>query len=262
MIAPIIFIVLTIGAIIGAIVLVRAWLFKRHLVHEFERCNVVVAGKKGAGKDLLFQAMINARKAPYYANIDYGGDCKIVTPKHVSVSPNTYVDFITDKVTQIERVFEERRDVYISDGGIYLPSYMDSQLYKQFPSFPIFYALSRHISNSNVHVNVQNFGRLWKALREQADAFVLVKRTYRLPFFLVVKAIWYDRLESAMANLEPVKVRVFNKYAKAETDVYHAERGEMKQGLVFIRKRSIKYDTRAFEKTLFGTQPRIERETK
>lgn len=257
MLALIIFGALGFALFFLALFLIRAWLFKRHLKREFERCNVIVAGKKGSGKDLLFQAMINARKKPYYGNIDYGGDYEPITLKEVSTAPNTYFEFIKDNITEIERRFVEDKDIYISDGGIFLPSYMDSTLYKQFPSFPIFYALSRHISHSNVHVNVQNFGRLWKALREQADAFVYVKKTISVPFFLAIRANWYDKYESAEARLEPVKSRFFNKFSKAETDIYTASNGDIKCGWVIIRKSSVRYDTRAFEKVLYGNQPRL-----
>lgn len=257
MLAWIIFFALAIGLFLLVLFLVRAWLFKRHLKREFTRCNVIVAGKKGSGKDLLFQEMITARKKPYYSNIDYGGEYIPITLKEVSTAPNTYLEFIKDNLVEIERTFNEDTDIYVSDGGIFLPSYMDSTLYKQFPSFPIFYALSRHISHSNVHVNVQNFGRVWKALREQADAFVYVKKTINLPFFLFIRATWYDKYESAEARLEPVKGRFLNKYSKAETDIYNASNGEIKQGWVIVRKSSIHYDTRAFEKVLYGSQPRI-----
>jgi len=257
MVVWIIFIAAMIGAIFAVVFLVRAWLFKRHLKREFTRCNVIVAGKKGSGKDLLFQAMINARKKPYYANISYGGKYRHVGLREISLSPNTPQDFIKDNITMIERCFTEDTDIYISDGGIYLPSYLDSVLYKQFPSLPIFYPLSRHISHSNIHVNVQNFGRVWKALREQADAFVYVKKTLSLPGFLLIRATWYDKYESAEARLEPVRNRIFNKYSKAETDIYKASNGDIRQGWFIMRKASVKYDTRAFEKVLYGDQPRI-----
>ena len=54
--------------------LVRSWLLGKHIVRQFQRCNVVVDGKKGKGKDVLFQYVIHKRKEPYYANIDYGGN--------------------------------------------------------------------------------------------------------------------------------------------------------------------------------------------
>lgn len=251
----VIFIVLGVGLLIALVWLIRAILFKREIVQEFRRCNVLVAGKKGAGKDLLFQEVIYKRHKPYYANIDYGGKFTRVTCGDVSVFPNTYADFIKDKVEVVERRFAERRDIYISDGGIFLPSYMDSTLYKSFPSFPIYYALSRHLADHNVHVNVQNFGRLWKALREQADSYMLVHKTLRLPFFLLVDVTIYDKYQSAEEGLDPIKVRMFK--TKETSDEYHALHGYIKRGWVIIPKRHIRYNTRAFEKVLYGDAPRI-----
>lgn len=249
---------LAIGALLLIVFLVRAWLFKREIVREFQRCNVIVAGKKGSGKDLLFQEVIRKRRKPYYANIDYGYKCEIVTCKDISVSPNTYRDFIENKSYIVDRRFAEKRDVYISDGGIFLPSYMDSALYKAYPSFPIYYALSRYLANHNIHVNVQNFGRVWKALREQADSYIYVKKSLKLPFFIFIKATLYDKYQSAEQLLEPVKVRFFNKHSKAETDIYHASNGYIKGGWVIVRKSTIKYDTRAFEKVIYGDSNRLD----
>lgn len=250
----IIIIALAIGLIIGICFLVRAYLFKKHLVKNFKRCNVVVDGKKGTGKDLIFQAIVNARKEEYYANIDYGGKLlKEITPKDVSIFPNTYKSFIDNNITLVERTFKEKCDIYISDGGIYLPSYMDSTLYKQFPSFPLFYALSRHLYNNNIHVNVQNFGRLWKALREQADFFIHVVETRSFLFWTFTKAITYDKYDTAIKYMLPLTARLLNKYSKAEVDIYHASNGDIRSGWIIQLKRNIKYNTRAFEpKVLAG----------
>lgn len=256
MIAPIIGVALGVGCLLLAVFLIRAFLFKREIVREFKRCNVLVAGKKGSGKDLLFQEVISKRRKPYYANISYGGKFEQVTCKDVSVYPNTYRNFIEDQVTPVPRRFREKTDVYISDGGIFLPSYMDSTLYKCFPSFPIYYALSRHLACHNVHVNVQNFGRLWKALREQADSYVLVHKTINLPFFLLVDSTLYDKYQSAEAGLDPIKVRMFK--TKETSDEYHALHGYIKRGWIIVPKWHVKYDTRAFEKVLYGDTARID----
>lgn len=53
---------------------------------------------------------------------------------------------------------------------------------------PIFYALSRHLYNNNIHVNVQNLGRLWLKLREQADSFIRVLGTTDRGSYLLVRA--------------------------------------------------------------------------
>ena len=188
--------------LIAAIFIIRSHFFTKHLVKEFRTCNVIVAGKKGTGKDLLFQHIINKRKEPYYANIDYGGKYEHIDLKDVSARPNTFKEFIEGEIKPIERRFEEKRDIYISDGGVFLPSFADTLLDKIYPSMPVYYALSRHSADHNIHANVQNFERLWKKLREQADAYVLVKGRIKLPHFILVKAIWYDKLQSAINALE------------------------------------------------------------
>lgn len=248
----ILLIVLLILSIFVIVFLVKNKIFYNNILFHFKKCNVIVDGKKGSGKDLIFQKVINSRKDNYYSNIDYGGKCNLIELSSVSIYPNTYINFINDKITKVERNFIEKKDIYISDGGIYLPSYMDSTLYKTYPSFPIFYALSRHLYNNNVHVNVQNFTRLWKALREQADFFIHIKRTYNLPFFLLIKCNTYDKYESAIQYLEPLNARILNKYSKAETDIYNAQHGDIRSGYVIIKKSKIKYNTRAFEKLILN----------
>lgn len=141
---------------------------KRVIVKEFDSCNVLIAGKQGTGKDLLTQAVINARKKPYYANMGYGGKYTHKEINDFSVSPNTYQDFIDGKITKIHKVGKDSVDVYISDAGIHLPSQYDSILYKKYPSFPIYYALSRQLYNQHIHMNAQQYTRIWKAIREQS----------------------------------------------------------------------------------------------
>lgn len=249
---------ITIGIIIVSIILI-IWIIKQHhtfnyVLWHFNKCNVIVAGKKGSGKDLLFQKVINKRKDFYYSNISYGGNHKIISLKDISLQDKetkkhlTYNDFLNDNVIKSKHKFYEGKDIYISDGGIFLPSHMDSSLHKTYPSLPIFYALSRHLYDSNIHVNVQNFERLWKPLREQADFFVYVHRTIKLPFILLTRYTTYEKLETAIQRVNPMKVRALNKFSKAEVDKHNATFGVIKNGWVVQRKRKVKYDTRAFEK--------------
>lgn len=259
MVAIIVLIACAIPLILLFVFLIRSWLFSREVLRNFKSCNVIVDGKKGRGKDLLFQWVIAKRKQAYYSNIDYGGKYTHVSLAEISAYPNTYENFIDDKVKICKRWAYEKEDVYISDGGIYLPSQMDSLLHKKYPSFPIYYALPRHLAAHNIHINTQNLGRVWKALREQADYFVHMKGVIKLPFFMVVKCITYDKYESAIRCLEPVQGRILNKFSKAETDIYKASNGDIRVGWIFIRKSLLKYDTRAFEKVLYGSQTRLKR---
>ena len=93
-----------------------------NMLWHFKNGNVIVSGKKGKGKDLLFQYIINRRRKFYYSNIDYGGKRKIIPLKDVSCSPNTYNSLINDNVEKTPHKFKEKCDIYISDGGSFLPS--------------------------------------------------------------------------------------------------------------------------------------------
>ena len=247
-----IFILLALGflLIVLFVLIIKNHIVISNMLWHFKHCNVIVAGKKGSGKDLLFQFVINKRKKFYYSNISYGGKHKIVTLKDVAVKENSYLTLVNDTVVKQPHTFKEKCDIYISDIGNFLPSYMDSTLYKLFPSMPIFYSLSRHLYDNNVHCNTQNIERGWKALREQADFYVQVKKTYHLPFILITKIYTYDRYESAKQNLLPIKTRLLNKYSKAEVDVYNATNGDIRKGYVIQRKSKLKYNTRAFERIL------------
>lgn len=255
----IVWILAIIGVLLVLWFLIRSHFFAKGIVKQFRLCNVIVDGKKGTGKDLLFQYVINKRDEHYYSNISYGGKFTRITPKDCSIAPNTYKEFITGQITPLKERFYEKEDFYFSDGGTFFPNYQDGILNNAYPSLPLMYALSRHVCDSNIHVNVQNCGRLWKKLREQADFFVHCVQTIKLPFHLLIKCYTYDKVESALANLRPVRNRMFNKYDRAEKDIYQATNGEIKSGWVIVPKSSIKYDTRAFEKMLYGDSPRRNR---
>lgn len=223
-----------------------------NILYHFKHGNVIVCGHKGKGKDLLFQWVINKRHDYYYSNISYGKKhgFKKISLSEVSCEPNTYNELINNKVVKTKHKFKEGKDIYISDGGNFLPSQMDSMLHKKYPSMPLYYSLSRHLYNSNVHINAQSIERLWKIVREQADFFVVCKRTYKLPFFLVIKCITYDKYESCRSGLLPLKKRHFNKQSKNQYDLWVSQNGDVRKAYVFVRRSSIKYDTRAFEKVL------------
>lgn len=247
-------IVLIISAIIMLVVIIKHLLTKSRIKSAFENGNVIVSGRKGYGKDILFQSVINWRKKPYHSNLDYGGNFNRFDIKQLELTPNTYHNFIQGEIAICDKnkAFE-KSDIYISDGGVYLPSQADYILHKTYPSLPITYALNRHLYNNGIHVNAQRIERIWKSLREQADYFILMrKRPLKLPFFLVCYTTEYDRYESARKELQPMNNTLFNKYSKAERDLFRANNGFVKNGLLIIRKSSLKYDSRAFHHIIFG----------
>ena len=231
----------------------RGVLTSLRIKKTFESGNVIVFGKKGRGKDLLFQKMIYSRGKPYLANISYGYLYEHIDIKQLELTPNTYQNFINGEVVKVDesKYPYENRDIYISEGGILLPSQCDNALHRIYPSLPISYALSRHLWNNNIHYNSQSLERAWKALREQADGFVLCRGVIKLPGFLIIKTREFEKYESAKANILPLKSSLFNKFDKALVKQHRATYGDIRDGYVFVRKSSIRYDTRYFKTLLF-----------
>lgn len=225
----------------------------KEMVKEFKRSNVIVFGKKGTGKDLIFNYVINKRKDTYYSNIDYGGDYKYIETKELTTG-NTYIDFINNDIKTIQKDLpREDKDIYLSDCGIILPSQYDSSLHKIFPSFSSYYALSRHLYNSNVHCNTQALSRVWKALREQADYYVNTRFTIHLFGFLITKVYTYDNYPSAEKNIRPYKLKkgLNDRTAQELYQEFESINGVIKSMYVIQKAKDIKYDTRAYHSYIF-----------
>lgn len=258
----IIIIILVVLAIFLIFNVVRSYLTFHRILKEFCSGNVIVSARKGYGKDVLFNLIIDKRKEPYYANINYGGAFNLVSMKDLLLDGNTYHNFINGDVELVKKNDNfEKHDIYFSDGGVIVPSQCDSYLHKIYPSLPITYALSRHLYSNNIHINTQRIERVWKSLREQADYFVLLrKKPLKLPLFMVLFTTEYTRYESAKQELAPLGSRLFNKYSKAEKDKFNALHGFVKNGIIIVPKWKLHYDTRAFHKVLFGDEaPRKEK---
>jgi len=225
-----------------------------HLDTLFRKNNTITFGKKGDGKDLIFQKIINRQNKPYYATIPYDAKhYEKLTLADLSLKPNTYENFIRGEVVQVEKKLKENQDFYITDGGVSLPSQYDNLLSKTYPSFPIAYALSRQLWLMNIHINTQAIGRVWIKLREQADSYIKARGVINLPFVLLCFFRTYEKQKSAENDMSPMVVGLLaNKYTKGEASVYEATNGRIKNGWFVIRKSKIKYDTRAYHKTLFG----------
>lgn len=242
--------------ILGILVIIRLklWFNANKVTSAFKSNNVLVGGRKGKGKDALTAYVIHRRKSKkHYSNIPYNEKTELVKLEDISVSPNTYLDFIKGNVTQIEKRFDEKTDFYISDAGIYLASQYDTRLDKEFPSLPIFYALSRHLGLHNVHANAQFLGRVWKKLREQADNFILCRKCVKvIPGYLFIKVYMYERLADAEDELKPLKQPLLSLFGKQDIKVENSRRGDIWCGWVMIPKRTLKYDTRYFHEVLYG----------
>jgi hypothetical protein len=206
------------------------------LADEFRRCNVIVFGKKGSGKDLLFAHVIYLRNELHYSNICYNELTELRSLKDLLLGDNTFIDFVEDSITKSDPIFEEQKDFYISDGGVFLPSQFHREINEIYPSMPIYFALSRHLYNSNVHVNVQHLTRIWDKLREQADSYIRTLKTEDKGDYLIVNAITYDRYESAVSGLLPCNDKQ-----------YQSTNGEITERRFKVFKHELEYDTRYFK---------------
>lgn len=234
------------------------------IIKLFEQGNVCVVGLRGCGKDMLFANVIARRRAPYVSNTDY----------HCAKSPfiklkfdnlnikNNYKNFISGDVVPYDYPYPENADCYIADCGIYLPSQYCNELNKQYPEFPAFYALSRHIANCNVHFNVQNLNRVWDKLREQSDTYIRTTDCHVLfKSWVVQTVVVYDKYQSCVDRVDPfcptpmplmgsketkAALRQSNVEAKRR---YKEIYGEVKK-LTLIYKNKSKYDTRLFKGVL------------
>lgn len=251
----VIFILILIAlAIFLIVVLLKHYFTSKRIINAFQTSNVIVTGKQGRGKDVLFAYVIEKRKQEHLSNLWYNDYSNVIAIKDIELKFNDYKTFISGEVKhEYKYDFFEGKDIYISDGGVYLPSQMDSLLHKEYKSLPIAFALERQLYNGHIHANCQCLERFWKALREQADYYVhLRKKPLNLPFFLVLFTREYDKYESAKQLLLPLGTLMFNKYSKAQKKQFDSTNGFIKNGLIIVPKRYLKYDSRWFHQVVFG----------
>lgn len=225
---------------------------KRQIRRLFLDHSVLVTGEKGSGKDLLFGYVISRRrKYAYISNVDYGGKCIPFEPTvQFGCGGNNLVNLIEGTIAPYEYPYEDGIDYFISDGGCYFPSQENGLLDRRYRSVPLFAALSRHLGDCRIHVNVQLPSRLWNKLREQATRYIWVEHSFVLGRFVRMRLYIYDRLESCQDRVKPMR-RAGGKYGRAM-------RAESEQAYGVIRRHTIyfiknyKYDDRAFKARLRG----------
>ena len=254
--------VILIGSIILAVVgiywIVRFVRDGAFALNCFERGNCVVCGHKGNGKDLFFSYVINKRGKPHYSNIRYNEKTTVLDPKAFNIDPNTYKDFLNGTVKVIPKTLKEDMDYYLSDAGVFMPSTYQADLVKLYPSLPLMYALQRHLLHSNFHANVQNLGRLWDKLREQADYYFYCTQAKRLiGRWFIQKIRYYETYEAASANVLPFKVdrRLIISNDKRQLALKHqfdAQNGQVKYLYILNHLPKDHYDTRYFHNVVYG----------
>lgn len=254
----IVYIALAVFALYWIVQLFRSIAAKRKLLKIFADGNVIVTGHKGRGKDLLFSWIVNKRDTTALSNVKYSSKTVVVPIKDLNIDPNTYQRFIDGKTEEIEKNPEwEGKDYFLSDGGLYLPSQYQADLVKKYPTLPLFYAVSRHLYEMNVHVNIQNLNRLWDKLREQADYYVdMVKAKRKFWRIFELRCTVYDNYEAAEKRVQPFVVQrgliLKDKTQRALAQQHKATYGNIERLRFWIILPKAHYDTRHFHKQLFG----------
>ncbi|MBO5870017.1 MAG: hypothetical protein J6Q89_04635 [Clostridia bacterium] len=252
--------------IIAALSLATIWAIltqhrnKAFILEKFIKGNIIVAGKKGKGKDLFFNYVINARKSKCRSNIQFNPnlcektDLDYLTLKDENGKQLEYSDFLNGKFKPIKKDIDECVDYYISDGGVFLPSQFQAELCKKYPSLPITYALSRHLARMNIHANTQNLNRLWDKLREQADGYFIMRKSINLGLFFLQKTTYYDDYHRALSNLRPFHSNrlLSSKENKALAENFRAQNGLIMDLWIIQPNKRIAYDTREFHKQIYG----------
>lgn len=238
------------------------WYGNKELLRMFRAGNVIVAGHKGRGKDLLFQYVISRREKDgevHASNIKYTDKTNIRPISYYGLHNNTFKNFISGKYELETKNFVEKEDFYISDVGNALPAQYGKTLEKLYPTFPIVYSLSRHLGDFQIHCNTQNFGRVWDKLREQGDYYIWCEKATVIGRIAFQRFVVYDRYQSAMNNIQPYKCKRRllgllppkpEDYSRANE--HNARYGTIRRYFMWHILPKQHYDTRAYHKILFG----------
>lgn len=234
-------------------------LYKRY----FKKGNVCVTGLRGCGKDMLFANVVARNTKQYISNIDYNTKSQYFAfcPSALRIGSD-YEDFINETCKPFNYDYPLKADYYLSDIGVYFPSQYNGELNKKYKDIPVFMALSRHIAECNVHINVQNLNRAWDKIREQSDTYIRCNWCKVLFGKVVIQNITvYDKYDSCLNRVEPFRpLRPPLLSHGTNRGQYQVKNEELLRGFKerngFVRKYTLiyinksKYDTLQFRKIL------------
>jgi hypothetical protein len=234
----------------------------RQVIGLFKDGSCIVCGMRGSGKDMLFSNVCAYRNKSYCSNMDYTSMNKNApvrypfNPVYMKLGGNTFVNFADDKLIPYDYPLPDGCDYYISDAGVYFPCQENTELNKRYPEVPLFQALLRHLGNANFHCNIQNINRLWDKIREQADVYIrCVSCKVDKRGIVTQKLVIYDRYQSCVDRLEPLKLRkpLLGKQVKNDNTItkekFRAQYGNIRSVTVRYKNRS-SYDSRRFKTML------------
>lgn len=230
----------------------------RTLIKMFSRFSLLLCGKKGTGKDVIFSYAYNsisAKKHPKFSNIPYDNNFHPVSFSDfaLSCSPDELInsnDLSSVLKTNYRPEFENSI-CFMSDTGVYLSSANFAKLNYKYPSLPIYIALNRQLYKQNIHCNTQAFNRVWDKYREQFDFYINIRSSFlgkisRSLFTFIpcykIKLDMYSNVEDAVSGIIPQKKKKDNNTALVK--------GRIKTMCVCVPLYKIKHDTRYFKKLL------------
>lgn len=236
------------------------------IIKFFEEGNVCVCGERGAGKDMLFANVIARRNLEYISNAEYAKKNGLPITWHpldfsmIDCGGNSYRDFMSGNIKPYKYPYPLGVDVYITDVGVYMPSQYCNELNKYYKEIPTFMALSRHLGECNVHLNVQNLNRAWDKLREQSRRYItcLKCKVIRLPFkrqLVFQKVRLYQKSQSCVDNVPALKLPFYLFFGRDKVQAklyklnYRISHGEIKESTLIYFNRS-NYDTHVFRDML------------
>ena len=227
----------------------------KKIIELFESGNVSVCGLRGKGKDMLFANVVMRRDLPYVSNTDYGGKFRRFDPELLNCN-NTYRNFLTGNLVHYKYPYEDGVDIYLADGGVYMPSQYQGELCKEYGHIPVYMALSRHLGDCNFHYNVQNLNRMWDKIREQSDIYIrCVGCKVFFKKVVIQRVVIYDSYESAVNRVPPFDLpRPWFSPERIQTwriqkQNYDISHGKVESRLLIYINRS-NYNTRIFKEML------------
>jgi hypothetical protein len=223
------------------------------LKEMFTKGNMIVIGKKGKGKDVLFNHVINLIDMPHYANMPYNHNTEIRLIKDLELAGNTFEALVNGTVTQCERTLQPNTNFWISDAGIFLPSQEDIVLQKLYPTLPVHYALSRQTYQMNIHANTQELTRVWKKLREQTDGVIFVRRNKKTSKHITLEIVYWEYYKSAEAGIMPLASGTEQQYAEFE-----AKYGIIERRFIRVYWEDVTFDTHYLGQKLLKEQEPVQ----
>ena len=214
----------------------------------FKKLSIMVCGKRGSGKDTLFSYIVYNKKNN--SNIKINKKTNVINLEQINIPNLSRKDLVNGKVgfANYEDYKQFENITLISDSGIYYPSFDDTQLKKDYPSFAISIAIWRHLYNSPLHFNCQVHDRLWKLLREQIEDIIKCLSCKRGLLYTKLKVRYYENANDCENNLKPLHKSFWR---NQEISIENSKRGLIQDFTLLIPNRMITHNTRAFKDIVF-----------